>query len=53
MREIEARQVAEKIRNICKEHGLWCIIEEQHKPELKMILVKEISIKVDNQNGRL
>lgn len=47
MTELEARQIAEQIRNLCKRHGLWVTVEEEHKPDLKMIRVKEISIRID------
>jgi thiamine monophosphate synthase len=47
MREVEARQLAAEIRELCKKHGVWLVIEEEHKPALAMIRVKEISIKVD------
>jgi hypothetical protein len=47
MKEIEARQLLEEIRDLCKRHGLWVTVEEEHRPELKMIRVKEISIKVE------
>ena len=47
MKESEARKVVEMIVSLCEKHGLWAIIEEERKPELKMIRVKEISIKVE------
>ena len=47
MKEIEARKIAHDISELCKRHGLWVTVEEEHKPDLKMIRIKEISIKID------
>ena len=47
MKEPEARKLVEMIVSICEKYKLWAIIEEERKPDLKMIRVKEISIKVE------
>ena len=47
MKEPEAKELLKKLISICAEHGLWVTIEEERKPDLKMIRVKEISIRVD------
>jgi hypothetical protein len=47
MKELEARNLVEQIRELCKKNGLWITITEEHKPNLAMIRVEEISIKVD------
>ena len=47
MKEIEARQLAAEIRELCKKHGVWLTMKEEFKPDLAMIRIEEISIKVD------
>lgn len=45
--EKEARRVVAELKEFCKRHGLWVTVSEEHKPNLTMIRVEEISIKVD------
>ena len=45
--ELKALSIQQKFLDLCKEHQLWAIVEHIRKPDLKMIKIKEISIKVD------
>jgi len=47
MKKEKALNLEEKFRALCEENGLWLKIEHEIKPDLKMIRIKEISIKVD------
>ncbi len=47
MKAPEAHKIVDKIRKICQEHGLWITVKEREQPDLKWILIEEISIKVD------
>ena len=46
MKKADALVIAEEIEVICKKRGLWITTEKEFKPDLKMIRIKEISIKV-------
>ena len=48
MNKDNALKLQEEIQAICKKYGLWVTVEHENKPELKMIRIKEISIKIDN-----
>ena len=43
----KAWQIVERFREICREHDLWLSVKTEEKPELKMIKIEEISIKVE------
>jgi hypothetical protein len=43
----DAIRVVNQIEAICLKHNLWCVVESVKQPELKMIKIKEISIKVE------
>lgn len=45
--EAQAWEIVEKIRQIVKEHGLWVTVLTEEKPDLKMIRIQEISIRVE------
>ena len=47
MTEAEAIAIQDEIKEYCAGHGLWVSIEHERKPNLKMIRIKEISIKVE------
>ena len=47
METVKAESIKKEILDICSKHGLWCTVEQDLKPGLKMIRIKEISIKVD------
>lgn len=47
MNEQQARKIVSEIQAIAKRNGLWVSISEDHRPDLKMIRVNEISIKID------
>lgn len=42
----QAEAVKQEIVKICNRYGLWYQIETDHKPNIKMIRIKEISIKI-------
>ena len=46
MKLADAMGLEERIRSICVKSGLWITTEKEFKPDLKMIRIKEISIKV-------
>ena len=43
----EAWNIVNKIKAICKEEGLWIFVKTEEKPDLEMIRIEEISIKID------
>ena len=47
MKQSEAKVLAEDIKSLCAKNNLWITTEHEYKPDLKMIRIKEISIKVD------
>ena len=47
MKELEARKLVEQIKALCASHNLWLSVREEHKPDLRMIRIEEISIKVE------
>ena len=47
MNKDEAKQLRDKLVDLCREHCQWAVISEEHKPNLKKITV-EVSIKIDN-----
>lgn len=49
MTKSEAEKVKDSIISFCKQKGLWFLVEEENKPDLRMIRIKEISIKVEAQ----
>lgn len=51
METSKALNLQAEIEALCKKHGLWVAIEHEKKPDLKIIRIKEISIKVDKQNS--
>ena len=46
MTNAQAEKVKNEIIAICNLNGLWSTVEYERKPDLKMIRIKEISIKV-------
>jgi hypothetical protein len=46
MKKDEALRLVEEIQSICTKRGLWCTVEFERKPDLKMIKI-EISIKIE------
>lgn len=44
--EKKARAILTEIKDVCKKHGLWVSHTEEAKPDLKVIRVNEISIKI-------
>jgi len=46
MKRTDALAIEAEIKNICTQKGLWITTEKEFKPDLKMIRIKEISIKV-------
>ena len=49
MTQSEALKIQAEIESICKRYGLWWYVEHAKKPELDIIRIKEISIKVDKK----
>jgi hypothetical protein len=47
MDEKSAKLVLSQIEKVCKQYDLWYVVEEERKPDLRMIRVKEIFIKID------
>ena len=46
MTQEQALDVQREIERICNKLGLFLTVEHQKRPDLKMIIIKEISIKV-------
>jgi hypothetical protein len=46
MNEPQALRALADIEAVCKKHGLFYTIEQQKRPELKFITVKDITIKI-------
>jgi hypothetical protein len=44
--EEQALDLQRELERFCHRHGLWYTVEHQKKPALRMIVFKEISIKV-------
>lgn len=42
----KALDVQREIERICQKYGLWFKVEHLKQPDLRLILIKEISIKV-------
>jgi len=42
----QAEDIKREIISICNKFGLWYTIEHENKPDLRMIRIKEISIKI-------
>jgi len=42
----KAKEIEHEIISACNKYGLWCTVEYDRKPDLKMIRIKEISIKI-------
>uniref|UniRef100_A0A6H1ZS10 Uncharacterized protein n=1 Tax=viral metagenome TaxID=1070528 RepID=A0A6H1ZS10_9ZZZZ len=49
MKASDAFKIVDKIDKICKDHGLWISVKTEKKPDLKIIRIEEISIKVDEK----
>ena len=49
MTQTEALKIQAEIEAICKKYGLWWYVEHAKKPELDIVRIKEISIKVDKK----
>lgn len=46
MKKDEALRLLEQIQSLCRQHGLWVTVEQENKPDLRTIRIKEIFIKV-------
>lgn len=46
MTKDQALKLLEQIQSLCRQYGLWVTVEHENKPDLRMIRIKEISIKV-------
>jgi hypothetical protein len=46
MTKDQALNLLKEIESLCRQHGLWLTVEHENKPDLRMIRIKEISIKV-------
>jgi hypothetical protein len=46
MTKKEALDILNKLKRLCRGHGIWYSVQKENKPELKNILIN-ISIKVD------
>ncbi|UCD87103.1 MAG: hypothetical protein JSV01_04880 [Desulfobacterales bacterium] len=49
MTKEQALKLLEQIQSLCRQHGLWVTVEHENKPDLRMIRIKEISIKVKSE----
>jgi hypothetical protein len=47
MTKDEAIKVLNQIEAVCVKYGLWYTVETEKKPDLRMIRIKEVSIKID------
>ena len=47
MNKDQAMDIVLLFRKVCKKNNLWMTTEYEEKPDLKMIRIKEISIKID------
>ena len=43
----QAENIKQEIMRICNKYGLWHTVEYERKPDLRMIRIKDISIKVE------
>ena len=43
----QAENIKQEITRICNKYGLWHTVEYERKPDLRMIRIKDISIKVE------
>ena len=53
MNKNQALKLSEEIQSLCYQHGLWVTIEHENKPDLRMIRIKEISIKIQSEKQHL
>jgi len=44
----KANEIVTQIKKICTDNNLWHTVEAENKPDLKIIRIKEISIKINN-----
>jgi hypothetical protein len=49
MTKEKALQILREIETVCKKHALWFDVKMEQHPDLKMIRVQEISIKIDDK----
>jgi len=42
----QAEAVKQELLRICNRYGLWYTIETEHKPNIRIIRIKDISIKI-------
>jgi hypothetical protein len=42
----QALQVQQEIERVCNKYGVWCKVEHDKRPDLKMITFREITIKI-------
>jgi len=47
MSKDEAMALVEVFRKLCIKHGLWMTTQFEEKPDLRMVRITEISIKID------
>jgi hypothetical protein len=53
MTKDQALKLSEEIESLCHKHGLWLTVEHENKPDLRMIRIKEISIKVQPEKNNI
>lgn len=49
MNEAQAQAIVAELKAICEKYGLWFTLEFEHKPNMKIIRIREISIKITNR----
>lgn len=49
MNKETALKIQREIEAVCIKHGLWFNAIHENKPELRMIRIQEISIKIDEK----
>lgn len=43
----QALQIQAELEDLCRKYGLWFTVQHELKPDLKMIRIQEISIKIN------
>ena len=49
MTKEQALRIQSEIMAVCVKHGIWATVVHECKPDLKVIRVQEISIKIDDK----
>ena len=50
MTRAEAIKVQEELRNFFKKKGIWCDVTFRYRPDLRFIIISDISLKVAGNN---